>query len=74
MKNLLLYVVFVIRNEGDSVAEIIKEATIYLQKLVEDYELIIVDNASSDNTFFTLNVSNLNLKRVVEIKINRDVL
>ena len=54
MKNFLLSVVFVIRNEGDSIAEIIKETTIYLQNLVEDYELIIVDNASSDNTFFAL--------------------
>src|SRR5688572_583061 len=51
MKNfpIFLSIVFVVRNGEDSIYSTLYNATHYISKLVEDYELIIVDNASQDD-------------------------
>ncbi|MCH4539761.1 glycosyltransferase [Ochrobactrum sp. A-1] len=45
-----LSVVYVMRNQGQQLETIIQGASAKLSSLVTDYELIIVDNASDDNS------------------------
>ena len=47
---IFLSIVYVIRNQENEIEEILKAATAQLSALVCDYELIIVDNASTDHT------------------------
>ena len=49
-----LSVVYVVRNEGEELREILANATKHISRLVSDYELIVVDKASSDNSIATL--------------------
>lgn len=45
-----LSVVFVVRNQSDHIEKILSDAAIGISSLVSDYELIIVDNASDDDS------------------------
>ena len=47
---MFLSVVFVLRNHAPEVEQVVSEATADLLNLISDYELIIVDNASDDNS------------------------
>ena len=47
--HIFLSVVYVIRNEGHQIEKIIHDASSKLNSLVADYELIIIDNASTDD-------------------------
>jgi hypothetical protein len=47
---IFLSVIFVVRNQSDSMEQLIAETTSLLADLVSDYELIVVDNASNDNS------------------------
>lgn len=52
MKNfpIFLSVVLVVRNQGSSLERMLSKLADYLGSLVSDYEIIIVDNASDDNS------------------------
>jgi hypothetical protein len=45
-----LSVVFVVRNQSDAIEKMLSEATAIIDSTVSDYELIIVDNSSSDDS------------------------
>jgi glycosyltransferase involved in cell wall biosynthesis len=45
-----LSVVFVVRNQSDHIEKILSDAATSIFSLVSDYELIIVDNASDDDS------------------------
>jgi len=47
---IFLSVVFVVRNRSDGIQKILTEAVSLVSKLVSDYELIVVDNASDDDS------------------------
>jgi len=47
---IFLSVVFVVRNQSDDVAEILLDAASIISAHVSDYELIVVDNASNDDS------------------------
>lgn len=49
-----LSVVYVLRNQGQQLENLIQEASIQLESIVTDYELIIVDNASDDDSVTVL--------------------
>lgn len=49
-----LSVVFVVRNESAELKNILNDAIAAISTLVSDYELIIVDNASEDDSIATL--------------------
>ncbi|WP_018152512.1 glycosyltransferase [Leeia oryzae] len=51
---IFLSVVLVIKNKSDKLQKLLEFATDELSKLVSDYELIIVDNASTDNSLEVL--------------------
>lgn len=51
---IFLSVVYVLRNEAEQVASLLLAATQQLENLVDDYELIVVDNASEDMTLSVL--------------------
>lgn len=52
--SVFLSVVYVVRNQGSQLEGIIESATKTLSLLVSNYELIIVDNASDDESIETL--------------------
>lgn len=47
-------VVFVVRNQSDNIKKILSDAAASISFLVNDYELIIVDNASDDDSICVL--------------------
>lgn len=47
-------VVFVVRNQKDNIEKILFDAAASISSIVSDYELIIVDNASNDNSIIAL--------------------
>lgn len=49
-----LSVVYVVRNQSQQLENIIKKSSTQLASLVQDYELIIVENASSDDSVSVL--------------------
>ena len=49
-----LSIVFVVRNQSDHIVEIISDTATGISSLVSDYELIIVDNASDDDSISVL--------------------
>ena len=49
-----LSVVFIVRNQSGSIGKVISDAASGISSLVSDYELIIVDNASDDNSITSL--------------------
>ena len=49
-----LSVVFVVRNQSDHIEKILSDAATGISSLVSDYELIIVDNASDDDSISIL--------------------
>lgn len=51
---LFLSVVYVVRNNGPQLADILARATAMLDTLVSDYELVVVDNASEDDSVAVL--------------------
>lgn len=51
---IFLSIVFVVRNRSVDTEKIILEATACISNLVSDYEIIIVDNASDDNSISLL--------------------
>jgi len=51
---IFLSVVFVIRNQSHTIEKILADSTIIISPLVSDYEIIIIENASTDNTISTL--------------------
>lgn len=51
---IFLSVVYVVRNQSDRLDSIIQHASATLSSLVTDYELIIVDNASNDESINVL--------------------
>ncbi|TBW39375.1 glycosyltransferase [Azotobacter chroococcum] len=51
-----LSVVFVVRNQAEHIEKILSDAAADISSLVSDYELIIVDNASDDDSISTLKV------------------
>ncbi len=51
---IFLSVVFVVRNQADEIQHLLTEATEKISSLVSDYELVIVDNASSDESIAIL--------------------
>lgn len=51
---IFLSVVFVVRNEAAHIVTILEDATARISSCVSDYELIIVDNASDDDSIAVL--------------------
>lgn len=51
---IFLSVVLVLRNQSSSLESVLAEISSHLAKLVSDYELIIVDNASEDDSISVL--------------------
>ena len=51
---IFLSLVFVVRDQGHQLAAILENATTKLAPLVSDYELIVIDNASHDNSIAVL--------------------
>lgn len=51
---IFLSIVLVMRNRSDDIQEILTEVTTNVTSLVSDYELIVVDNASNDNSISVL--------------------
>jgi len=51
---IFLSVVYVVRNQGHQLESFIQDASAKLTSLVSDYELIIIDNASDDESISTL--------------------
>lgn len=49
-----LSVVFVVRNQSNQLELLLAETTAYMSAIVNDYELIIVDNASEDESVVVL--------------------
>lgn len=49
-----LSVVFIVRNQSDHIEEMLLDAATGISSLVSDYELIIVDNASDDDSVSVL--------------------
>ena len=49
-----LSVVFLVRNQADSIEHTLSEASAVITSLVRDYELIVVDNASDDDSITVL--------------------
>lgn len=49
-----LSVVFVVRNQSQNLQQMLTDAASVMASLVDDYELIIVDNASDDDSLFVL--------------------
>lgn len=49
-----LSVVFVVRNQSKSIEETLTDAAAIISTIVSDYELIVVDNASDDESITTL--------------------
>jgi hypothetical protein len=49
-----LSVVFVVRNQSDNLEKILSDATAVIADIVGDYELIVVDNASDDDSIVVL--------------------
>jgi hypothetical protein len=49
-----LSVVFVVRNQSRDIEAILKDAAVVMGDLVSDYELIVVDNASDDDSVAVL--------------------
>ena len=49
-----LSVVYVVRNQADNLEEILTNATECISPLVSDYELIVIDNASDDESLYKL--------------------
>jgi glycosyltransferase involved in cell wall biosynthesis len=49
-----LSVVFVVRNQSDHIETILSDAATGISSLVSDYELIIIDNASDDDSVSVL--------------------
>ncbi|PRW83291.1 hypothetical protein C7A11_30250 [Pseudomonas simiae] len=49
-----LSVVFVVRNQSKNIEKYLTDATAIISTLVSDYELIIVDNASDDDSIAVL--------------------
>ncbi|MDI1269845.1 MAG: glycosyltransferase [Polaromonas sp.] len=47
-----LSVVFVVRNQSDCIEKMLSEAAAGISSLVCDYELIVIDNASDDDSVF----------------------
>jgi glycosyltransferase involved in cell wall biosynthesis len=50
MYPLLLSVVYVVRNQAPQMATMLREASELLETLVSDFELVVVDNASDDDS------------------------
>lgn len=51
---IFISVVFIVRNQSEHIEKMLLEAATLISPLVSDYELIIVDNASDDNSVFAL--------------------
>ncbi|MDF3054669.1 MAG: glycosyltransferase [Gammaproteobacteria bacterium] len=51
---IFLSVVYVVRNQDNTLESILQNASTHLASLVSDYELIIIDNASDDESVSTL--------------------
>jgi hypothetical protein len=51
---IFLSVVLVVRNQSDDLDQLLSETGATIASLVSDYELIIVDNSSTDESVFTL--------------------
>jgi len=49
-----LTLVVVVRNQSEELAQMLKDVAAGLTSLVSDYELVVVDNASSDNSVAVL--------------------
>lgn len=49
-----LSVVFILRNQANEIEDILSKATESISSVVADYELIVVDNASNDNSVAVL--------------------
>ena len=49
-----LSIVFVVRNQSDQLEEILNNAVLLIAPAVKDYELIVVDNASTDESIVHL--------------------
>lgn len=49
-----LSVVFVVRNQSETIEDILSDAAAVISHIVSDYELIVVDNASDDNSVAVL--------------------
>jgi len=52
--SIFLTLVFVVRNQSNSLEQLIKELSLILSNLVSDYEIVIVDNASDDDSISLL--------------------
>ena len=52
MQNIQIFlsIVFVVRNQSDNIETVLTDATALVSELVSDYELIVVDNASNDDS------------------------
>ena len=49
-----LSVVFIVRNQSKIIESVLSDVTAVITSLVSDYELIIVDNASEDDSISVL--------------------
>lgn len=54
-KDIFLTVVIVLKNQADSLKKIIVDIEDKIENLVNDYEIIIVDNASTDGSYAVFN-------------------
>jgi hypothetical protein len=54
VNSIFLSVVFLVRNQSTHIERILLEASASIAPLVDDYELIVVDNASDDDTISVL--------------------
>ena len=49
-KNCFLSIVLVVRNQSSHLEKILSDTAIIVKSLVNDYEIVIVDNASDDDS------------------------
>ena len=54
VNSIFLSVVFLVRNQSTHIERILLEASAIIAPLVDDYEIIVVDNASDDDTILVL--------------------
>ncbi|RUO65920.1 Glycosyltransferase involved in cell wall bisynthesis [Pseudidiomarina planktonica] len=53
---IFLSVVYVVKDQADELETILRNAVLYLSDLVEDFEVIVVDNSSTDDSVFKLSL------------------
>ncbi len=68
----LLTVVAPAYNEESLIGDFIREVTKHVEKITSDYEVIVVDDGSSDSTWSEINKECLKNKKIKGIKLSRN--